>query len=177
MVSGKRHGCLLFTAVEMAISHRHPCQPGLSLQGCSGACCVQNALQHPLFCMGDVQLWKKFGVVKVLKNILWLIDTYVFLSRVGKDTSGWFYLEPNGILYFLPMSSFPCWVVSLCSSAGCAVPQGIWAWFCNSSTWGTASNFSEISGHGTVTLSVLEKTYRDQGLCLLALIIPTVAFI
>lgn len=61
------------------------CQPGVSLWGCSGACCAQNALQHPLFHMGGVQLWK-FCVVKVFKNTLWLMDIYVFLSHVGKDT-------------------------------------------------------------------------------------------
>lgn len=47
------------------------------------------------FVWGGVQLWKKFSLVKVLKNILWLTDIYVFLPHVGKGTVGWFYLELN----------------------------------------------------------------------------------
>lgn len=169
MVPGKRHGCLLFAVIEMAISHRPPQEPGVSLRGCNGACCTQ--------------LWKKF-CVKVLKNILWLIGIYVFLSHVGKDTSGWFYLELNWIaellFWFFAHELLPwlsCFSVFLCWACGAPGLQGIWAWFCKSSMWGTASNFSEISGHGTVTLSVLKKTYHDQGLCLLALIVPALAFI
>lgn len=43
-------------------------------------------MQHPLCCAWAVQSWKRFCVVKMLKNILCLIDVYVFLSHVGKDT-------------------------------------------------------------------------------------------
>lgn len=65
----------------------------------------------------------------MLKNILCLIDTWVFLSRVGKETSGWLYLELNGIAELLfwffahgLLTSLGCFSVFL--SARHVEPQG-----------------------------------------------------
>lgn len=63
---------------------------------CSILCCV----------------WGVFYLVKMLKNILSLIGIFVFLSCVGRDTSGWFNLELNWITELdfccLHMGSLPC---------------------------------------------------------------------